>query len=235
MRRIGALVPAPNMVVEQEFNDFLYKSFDDVSRPILHIARIPFNTQYEADAPKFLREIAQNTYETIFQFKDIPLSSIGFFCTSAGSIVTPSMDKLGNASLVYSHEALADACNHLQLKNILLITPYSSHVGNKVGYYLRSQGIESAHEVHRDLSGSSEFLQMGYEIEGLISKYYNGEDGIIISCTNVPSMHAIKLLEDKYVVPALTSNQATIWKMLNKASIDNMKNTGFGMLFKERS
>ena len=59
----------------------------------------------------------------------------------------------------------------------------------------------------------------------------NGADALFISCTALPALSIIEMLEKKLNIAVLSSNQTLIWDTLN--SINNDESTsGFGKLFK---
>ena len=59
----------------------------------------------------------------------------------------------------------------------------------------------------------------------------NGADALFISCTALPALSIIEMLEKKLNIAVLSSNQTLIWDTLN--SINNEENTsGFGKIFK---
>ena len=58
----------------------------------------------------------------------------------------------------------------------------------------------------------------------------NGADALFISCTALPALSIIEVLEKKLKVVVLSSNQTLIWDTLNL--INNKENVkGFGKIF----
>jgi maleate isomerase len=70
----------------------------------------------------------------------------------------------------------------------------------------------------------------GERLEALIAPDPSS-DAVFVSCTNLPAVHLIEKLEERYRLPFVTSNQATMWAVLRELEKDGID--GYGLLLGE--
>lgn len=240
MIHLGALIPATNVIVEPELYRFITTEKGTSDNIIIHFARVDFVTPYIQNSQRFLVELCKNTQAAIFRLRTIPLKGLGFFCTSATEIHDSKRYKkiLDNTKvpLVTSADAIVSACTVTNIKHALLITPYDEIIGKDVSRLLHKHNIDTEREYHLNLKTSQELLKFGFNsLASTIKKNFCSHlDGVIISCTNFPTFHIIHYLEKELEIPVISSNQATLWKMLSQLRVDVPFSRKFGLLFQTK-
>lgn len=243
MIHLGALIPATNITVEPELYSFIVTERGLSGNIAIHFARIDFTTPYLQNNKKFLAELYENSQTAISRLRTIPLKALGFFCTSATEIHNSKEHKEiltiqeTDLPLVTSANAIISACVAVNINNALLITPYNKIVGKDISHLLHRYNIDTKKECHLNLKTSQELQQFGFTslANTVRENFRSGLDGIIISCTNLPTFHIIHFLEKEFKIPIISSNQATLWKMLNQLSIDVPISGEFGSLFQMKT
>lgn len=232
MKRIGVLVPETNLVVEDEIYKLYEENIINTTDVIFHILRIPFKTRYSENDKKFLEEIAINQKEVIRNIKATNLDYLSSFCTSAAEIMRENYsDACSNSA-----DSLVEAGKFLNIDKCLLITPYNETVGTSIENLLKRNGIEVVKKKHLDLIHSLDYVTYGYaRLSGLIVQEYNKEcKNVIISCTNLPTLHLINKMEKELDTIIISSNYSMFWKIFrdNNIPFDNKK---MGRLFQEEA
>ena len=129
-----------------------------------------------------------------------------------------------------------EALNLLNMKSIVLVTPYVDEINQIEKRYLEEIGIEvkgigSLNKI--DVIDYTETTAgQLYRLAKKTFKEYPGAQGIFISCMSMRAMHAIQALETDLEVPVVTSDQATLWKLLRFAGVKE-KIQGYGRLLYE--
>jgi maleate isomerase len=118
---------------------------------------------------------------------------------------------------------------------ICVATPYIEEVNQAEKEFLTNSGFKVVELKSLDVpDGVKGGVAVGYinpeELDRLIkSLEYDRSDGIFISCTNLPTISSIALLEDELNVPIISSNTSTIWKALRKMG-SSLRIRGYGKL-----
>ena len=168
------------------------------------------------------------------------LSVLGYGCTSGASIIG---EKRINELVRTVHPdiqvtnpltAAKLALKVLKVKDIALITPYSTQVTRSLQAQLNSAGfsIEDSgsffEENDRNVGNISEESILSAIID--IGKSKNC-DGVFVSCTNLKTASIIDSAEKRLQKPVTSSNHALAWHMLRLSGI-NYNIMGLGALFR---
>lgn len=110
-----------------------------------------------------------------------------------------------------------------ELKNIkkcLLITPYNDELGTKVKKELENNLIYVNRMFNLDLINTKDYFDFGKnKLKEFIIEHYQSDDGdIIISCTNIPTLHFINEVEEKLNVKVISSNSSLFSKIIRENS-----------------
>lgn len=223
MKKIGILIPTTNLTVEYEIQKLLRNNL--IGDTIFYVNRIPYNTSYKKNKDQFLKEIAENGKTKLNELKYLQLDYHAFFCTSL-AIVNKEKMGIHNPS-----EALIEAAKNLGIAKCMLITPYDNKIGDNVKKHLENNDIVILKCIHLNLLDTKEYFKYGIEnLEQLIvAEYKNEYENIVISCTNLPTLHLMHL-EDKLEANIISSNLSMFWKICH----DNRIKTGkISNLFKK--
>jgi maleate isomerase len=229
--RLGFILMSTDLAAESDFFDMIPK---DVAIHVTRLKTDDYTTNetlskhidYMADAASRIQP-------------DVKPNVISYSCTS-GSIV------IGEAKIMAEIRkgapyaipmtlvtGVIDALRELQIKKIVVGTPYLDEINTKEAEFLYKKGFEII-----NIQGLN--LTTGIEFGKVTPKYWKkfaleindiNADAIFLSCGGIRSVEAIHEIESITGKPVITSNQAQVWSCLRKAGIkDNIK--GFGKIFK---
>lgn len=210
MKKIGLLVPATNLTVEYEL-EYLY------SRKVLihdeincYVAKLNYTTSYKENKLEFLKQLAEDSLEKAKQLEYIGVDYIASFCTSAS--ITSSIKMINNPA-----DAIIDEAQNRKMKNCMLLTPYDDKIGEKVKATLEENNIKVIKMINLNLLDTKEYFEFGrYKLEKFLIDNYKKEYGdIIISCTNIPTIHFIDKLEIMLDTNILSSNYCVFKKIID--------------------
>lgn len=233
--KLGLIVPTSNTVNEAEWRRVL-PGIDDVS---LHVTRMALHLDtsmlagrqaLEADIEKAVKDLAA-----------AGLDVIAYGCT-AGSMVSP-LDSL--TDLMQAHcglpcaataSALVYAARALGLKRVVVATPYHDVLNYHEQQYLQSHGIAVDNILGLGIGegGLHEYARIANvttdELMAHAHRAWRSDaDGMLISCTDLPTLAAVPRLEALFGRPVISSNVATLWRSLQLAGITQPVE-GFGIL-----
>jgi maleate isomerase len=133
--------------------------------------------------------------------------------------------------------AVLDALVALGLKNVAVVTPYPAEVNDWIPPFFatRDVTVESTAIMSTNYGNgadSGSLSQIGVDVlESAIRTVDSSSvDGIFISCTAVRTVDFIDQLEQTFGKPVVTSIQATVWRALQLAGLDDVR-AGVGALF----
>lgn len=90
----------------------------------------------------------------------------------------------------------------------MLITPYNDILGNEVKEKIENIGVKVCKNYNLDLINTADYFEfaMSKLKKFIVSNYKKEYENIIISCTNLPTIHIISELEKKYQNNIISSN-----------------------------
>jgi maleate isomerase len=106
----------------------------------------------------------------------------------------------------------------LNLKKLILLTPYDQDTNDHEIDYLRQIGIAVVHDVALALPGSDDYLAQLPErwVELAVEHARDDADGYFLSCTNTTQIEAIEPIERRLGKPVVNSNQAVLWACVKR-------------------
>lgn len=240
---IGIIVPASNLTVEREVFGILFSSNaepDIAARIHFHVARSGFQTRYRESPEAFLQQVADGVLAEARKLAKIPLTSCGFFCTSATPYLWDRpdlMEEIGRTlgfDLATPIESLVVAMLAAGVRSPLMVTPYRAELSETLGAQFAKHGVLVTDVVSLNLSTGSELLEYSSEkLHDLISARYRHDrhDAVCVLCTNFPTFHTIPVLEQELGVPIFSSNMALVSNLLSKigAFVSRTADHAFGI------
>jgi maleate isomerase/arylmalonate decarboxylase len=222
--RLGLVIPTTNTVNEVEWHRAMP---DGVT---VHSARMPLHLEPRTDHGE--QTLDNNLARAVKDLAEARVDVIAYGCT-AGSLVSPLnqlTDRIGalaGVPAVASAPALVLACRKLKITRIGLATPYHDAMNQSEIAFFAALGIETVavaglghgangpHELLRICETPLEDVRaLACSVDCAMAQ------GIVISCTDLPTMPLIMGLEAALGKPILTSNQATLWAALRAVGID---------------
>ncbi|USS40046.1 aspartate/glutamate racemase family protein [Thermococcus aggregans] len=228
--KLGVLVPSSNITMEYE----LYKMAPDgVS---IHFSRIPQTEDTEEQLAAMIDYVPQAA-ELLAHAR---VDAIAFGCTSGSFIKGVGYDKQIIESIqqntgipaTTTTTAVLEALDLMGLKKISVGAPYTDPIMQKLKKLLEENGFKITKIKGLGLLKGEGDLPID-ETYKLVREIDTPEsDGIFISCTDFKTVEILELLEEDLGKPVVSSNQATMWKLLRLSGLKT-KIRGFGALLRE--
>lgn len=143
---------------------------------------------------------------------------------TAGSWLGPNHDReiveeiknVTGISATTSTLAFVDAFVRFGLTRIGLITPYTTHVNNRIVVVYRTLGVEVINSVALGLSNNHSYAAVGPEDLLPASRQLAAgrPDAIVYLCTNLHGALLAQKIEEETGVPVLDSVAVTLWECL---------------------
>lgn len=238
--RAGVLVPFTNTNLEP---DLMLLCPAGIS---LHFARLG---GYDADAIPDEKEMAGLGASDL----DEPLRLIGgvrpdvilYGCTSATLTHGRNFDRdlaerikrETGAATITAASALIHALKTLGLRKVGFASPYVGAINDDAVAFLADAGIETVAraDIGRTLDNWGQGELTPDDVFELACKADGPEvEGIVLSCTDMRSVETVERLESALGKPVVTSNQATVFKMLELLGIERSE-VSCGQLFKSHA
>jgi maleate cis-trans isomerase len=164
---------------------------------------------------------------------------ICYGCTGGGFIKGPGYDQEicaeikattgipGTTTIV----GVTDALRVLGISRLCVASPYEPWLNEKLRVFLQQSGFEVL--AIAGLGTQAHSTVKPEQVEALVMSVDRPEaQAIFISCTNFGTLPIIESLEKKLGKPVVTSNSASMWKMLRIVG-DKQAVPGAGRLFRE--
>lgn len=227
--RIGLIIPSGNRLTEAQFNQYAPPGVG------IHVTRLRMTGRWH----KTPSELKPALVEAAAALSDTKPGVIVFHCTAnsmeaglahAAALVETIQTASGCPALT-TGQAIAQALNHLAIKNLVLISPYVKQTNEHEVRYLKEAGFEVLHEFGLGLDSDGYVAVTPEQWTKIVNENTRpGADGYLLSCTNTRTIEVIEDLECQLGMPVITSNQATLWACLKKIGI-RPANNHLGRLF----
>jgi arylmalonate decarboxylase len=230
-RRIGCIVPASNVVVEE---DFIRLCPPDAT---VHFTRANIN----AATPEQLSRMIEEAPALAELLSYAEVGVVGFACTGASffkgvgsdEAIARAIEARAKVPAVPTTSAVVKALRAVGAKRIAVATPYEKWLCEAEREFLVASGFEV-------LAIEGLGLSRGVDIHALpSSEAYRiacevdrpDADALFISCTDFRALGVIERLERERAKPVVTSNQATFWACA--AAVGTRGASGHGRLVAE--
>ena len=228
--RLGFILMATDLAAEADFYDMTPK---DVG---IHITRLKSDDYTTNDT--LMRHIETMAQAAARLQPDAKPHLISYTCTS-GSMVIGIQKVMAEikkgapwAQPMCLGQAILDALKALNIKKLVLGTPYLDEITQMEVNFLHENGYELVNVQGLNLATG---WQMGrvtpnYWREFALSIDRSEADAIFLSCSGIRALEVAQAIEDETGKPVITSNQAHFWSCLRRVGIDDTLQ-GFGRLF----
>ncbi len=228
-RKLGLIVPSWNTVMEYEFQRMAVPSMSVHAMRISHTADTEENlTWMGTQVPAASKLLAHAKVEVIC-----------YGCTAGGFLKGPGYDRqiikdieaaTGIAGATTAAAAV-DALRALGAARVSVASPYEPWLNEKLRSYLKECGFEVLAIKGFGTQAHATFTPE--QNAALVAEVDRAEaQAIFISCSNFRTLEIIEPLEEKLGKPVVTSNSASIWKMLRLMD-DSRSLPGSGRLLRE--
>jgi maleate isomerase len=221
--QLGIIVPSWNTAMEYECWRMAPEGIS------LHASRIPHTDDSEATLLHMV-EKAPGAAEVLGHAK---VSAICFGCTG-GSFVRPGYDQEIIDGIVAATKtpttttstAINEALKYLGVKNVAIASPYPEWLNDRLAKFLEDSGFRVVSKRGLNVECPA-FLPPDHAYKVACDANCKEAEVILISCTNFRSLEVIEKLEMDLGKPVISSNTASMWKLLQLAgSEDKVKEAG---------
>lgn len=212
MKKIGLLIPKTNLTVEYELQYLFNNNVLKHNELVFYISKLDYKTSYKENKEKYLKDLAEDSFNKVQDLKYLGVDYISYFCTSS-AIISEDLSIANNPA-----QALVEEAKLKNIKTCLLITPYNKQLGEKVKAELEKNKIEVHRAIHLNLVNTKDYFDFGiHKLKKFILENYQTQDqNIIISCTNLPTLHLINEVEKKLKIQVISSNSSLFAKIIRE-------------------
>lgn len=228
-RKLGLIIPSWNTVMEYEFQRMAVPSMSVHSMRISHTADTDENlTWMGTQVPAAAKLLAH-----------AKVGVICYGCTAGGFLKGPGYDQqiirdIETATGIpgaATAAAVVDALRALRATRVSVASPYEPWLNEKLQTYLKECGFEVLAIKGFGTQAHSSFTPE--QNAALVAEVDRAEaQAVFISCSNFRTLEIIEPLEQKLGKPVVTSNSASVWKMLRVIG-DGRRVSGGGQLLRE--
>jgi maleate isomerase/arylmalonate decarboxylase len=223
--KLGLIVPPTNTVNEAEWARMLPAGVT------MHVTRMALHADAASEAGR--AALHADIARAVSDLAQASLDVIAYGCT-AGSMVTPVetltdyMRSLCGLPCVATAPAIFAACRALGVSRVALATPYHDALNAHEAHFLHACGIRTV--AMRGLGigagGAHEYVRIArVPVDAAYAHCRDADhpdaEALVVSCTDFAVLEAIPRLEAVLGKPVITSNQATLWRALRAAGIDD--------------
>lgn len=226
--QFGLIVPSWNTTMEYECWRMSPKGVS------IHSSRIA-HTEDSDEAALYLVEMAPGAAELLAHAK---VNAICFGCTGA-SFQKPGIDldiikKIEAACKTHAtttSTAIIEALKYLRIKSVAIASPYPEHFNSLLAKFLEYSGFKVVSQKGLNVDCPA-FLPPENAYKLAMEADCKEADAILISCTNFRSLEVIEKIEKDLRKPVISSNTASMWKLLKLAEVKE-RVEGSGLLFRQ--
>lgn len=214
---LGIITPSGNSVLERDFPRLGLKGVG------FHFSRV-LNAEDTAEQLAGMKAKAQEAARLLSHARFV--KAIGFACTSGSfleglgydeSIVDLMRAGSGRPCVTTSGSVVA-ALQALRLSRLAVFSPYEKWLSDRLVSFLEGHGFEvSFHAWGFDMASTETQDCWGPINDWVAPQVPADADGVFIGCTNFTWLGGIAPLEERLGRPVVTSNLATLWRLLRVA------------------
>ncbi|MBJ3778875.1 maleate cis-trans isomerase family protein [Acuticoccus mangrovi] len=213
--RVGVILPSLNSTTEA---DFAWLAPRGIS---FHAARIPFTRTTAEDLAAMNRGVA----DAARLLATIPPDLVAYACTSgsfvggvaAGEALAAEIAAITQCPVVTTSGAMVAALKSLGISRLALATPYIEAVTASEADFLRDTGVDVVATACLGLIGPTVRDTTRERIVAVARAADRPEaEAVFVSCTDLRAFEAVAEMEEALGKPVLTSNQVTLWGILER-------------------
>ena len=227
--KLGIIVPSWNTMMEYETQRMAREGTS------IHVMRI----SHTADTEENVIWMGTQVPSAAKLLAHAKVDVICYGCTGGGFIKGPGYDQqlteeieaatgiTGTTTIV----GVTDALRAFGVKRLCVASPYEPWLNEKLRVFLAQSGFDVL--AIKGLGTQAHASVKPEDVKALVLSVDHPEAQVIfISCTNFGTLDSIESLEHKLGKPVVTSNSASMWKMMRLAG-DRRAVPGGGRLFRE--
>jgi len=230
--RLGVIVPSGNTLLETEFCNL------PVNGVSFHFTRV---VNY-LDTEEELAAMADQAPKAAELLSHAKVQAIAFGCTSGSFLYGKGYDlklikKMASrvtVPCITTATAVIKGLREMKINKVMLLAPYEQWLTQRGIEFLKGNNFEVIGSEYLNLTNPQDIVNMTSEqiVLWAKTKIRQNCDGVFISCTCFRGMGAAEQLEKDLGIPVVTSNQATVWYLLQLSGYSSPV-TGYGALLRE--
>ncbi|MFN6568546.1 aspartate/glutamate racemase family protein [Dendronalium sp. ChiSLP03b] len=227
--RLGLLVPAGNTTFEPDF----HCAFS--SQVSIHAHRVIAKHSHAYESYESMDDINEEAVKEVEKLAKAKVHFGAYGFTTAtfyrGRVFAEQLEQrlaqVQGVPFVVPALALLEALAHLKVKKISVVTPYPEWNNQTLKTFLSEAPFElvgfKGDERPKEVAKKNYLWhQSPDQAAAFIKKVsHKGADAIVLPCTAWRTFEAIEELEADLNIPVVTANQATIWSLARRASIES--------------
>jgi maleate cis-trans isomerase len=211
--KVGLIVPSVNTTTEPEF---AWVAPPGIS---FHAARVFMNVT----TPEALRSMNKEVRRAAELLATLSPDVVAYACTAGSFIDGPDaaaallaeMREIAGCPVVATSSAMVSALRHLGVTRMALATPYPRDVTEVERQFFLASGFDVLSCECLGRSGADVRPTTLEEIIELVRRVDRPRaQAIFVSCTDLRAFELVDVLEGELGKPVLTSNQVTLWAIL---------------------
>ncbi len=229
--RIGVIVPSVNTVVEPWFSAVCPPGVT------LHAARMFLDNNLTSES--LVRMDRDEGLRAVKQIMSCKPASVAYCCTASSIVQGLEYDgrlnhELNHAAGVPAFTAtlgIIEALHAVGAKRIAVCSPYTKAIDDAEHVFFSAAGFDILGSAHLGIADAFALADpTPDDIYALWKKSWHADaDASLITCLNMNSQEVIERIEAESGKPVVTSTQATLWKLLRAAGVQD-RIEGFGTL-----
>ncbi len=229
--RIGVIVPSVNTVVEPWFSAVCPPGVT------LHAARMFLDNNLTSES--LVRMDRDEGLRAVKQIMSCKPASVAYCCTASSIVQGLEYDgrlnhELNHAAGVPAFTAtlgIIEALHAVGAKRIAVCSPYTKAIDDAEHVFFSAAGFDILGSAHLGIADAFALADpTPDDIYALWKKSWHADaDASLITCLNMNSQEVIERIEAESGKPVITSTQATLWKLLRAAGVQD-RIEGFGTL-----
>lgn len=190
------------------------------------VSRVPSGEEL---TPETLRSMEKHLSDAASLLpRGATFSAVGYGCTSGTAeigvsrIAELTRQGVDTPAVTEPVSALIEACAHLDVHRIGLISPYIARVSNRLCDILKASQItvDEVASFNEATEANVVRIPKGALLDAAVEKGSAAEcDAVFLSCTNLRTLDVIEAAEAAIGKPVLSSNQVLAWHMMRLANI----------------
>jgi maleate isomerase len=168
--------------------------------------------------------------QAALELADADVAAITFACTSGSLLHGPGFDERLRARMTKATglpasttaTAVVESLRHLGAHTVSVGTPYIDAINERERDFLEHAGFSIPRLVGLSKHYDREIRELSEAevLELARAAHVPGSDALFLSCTNLPALPLVPVLERELGTHVVTSNSATLWHLLQIAGID---------------
>ena len=220
--RIGVIIPSSNTMVEPDFIRNLPPGAS------LHSARM-YLAETTAEAERSM--IFDYAPQAVKDLASLYPHVVAFACTSGGAVLGEDgerdlIDRIAaetGATVVSTNSAVKNHIARYNPRRVAVVTPYNDELNEKIRIGLEARGLNVVRIRGMGILENYAIAEVTpEEIVAFAEEQLAGADFdfLFASCTNWNGLRARPLLMERFGVPVVSSNQATIAAAIEAAGLE---------------